>query len=137
MGIKMWKLALLFFLIVFIVSSMICISFFLGERHHCRATGEPYESGIPPTPMQRQQYAGQYFLIALFFVVFDIEVLFLTAWAIAVKAVGWTGFIEISIFIGVLLAALLFLWKEGALDWGTIAKLKQKKRSIAQNGFQP
>lgn len=112
-----WPLAVYFAVAVFLALAMIGISFVLGERHRERATGEPYESGIPSTGTARQRFPARFYRIAMFFVIFDLEAAFLVAWAVAVRELGWSGFVEAMIFIGVLLAALVYLWRLGALDW--------------------
>lgn len=105
------------------VASMLLLSTFLGERHEGRETGEPYESGIPITGSARTPYSAQFYLVAVFFLVFDLEAVFLFAWAVAAVELGWSGYVEVLVFIGVLLAALVYLWREGALDWGPTFKL--------------
>jgi NADH-quinone oxidoreductase subunit A len=62
---------------------------------------------------------AKFYLVAMFFVIFDLEAVFVIAWALAARPLGWAGYIEILIFIGVLMAALVYLWRLGALDWGT------------------
>jgi NADH-quinone oxidoreductase subunit A len=63
------------------------------------------------------RFSVRYFLTAMFFVVFDLEAVFLFAWAVAARDLGWTGYCEVLLFVGVLFAALIYLWKVGALDW--------------------
>ena len=63
--------------------------------------------------------SARFYLVAMFFVVFDLEAVFLFAWAVAAREVGWAGYWEVLIFIGVLMAALMYLWRVGALDWAT------------------
>jgi NADH-quinone oxidoreductase subunit A len=74
---------------------------------------------MPPTGTARLQFRASYYLIAMFFVVFDLEAVFIYCWAVAVRPLGWPGYIELAIFVAVLLAGLLYLWREGALDWRT------------------
>jgi NADH-quinone oxidoreductase subunit A len=105
---------------------MLVISFFLGERHRERVTAEPYESGIKPTGSTGIRLSIKFYLIALFFVIFDVESIFIFAWAIAFRELGWAGYIEIIIFISVVVLTLIYLWAMGALDW---ARPKHKKRS--------
>lgn len=97
---------------------MIGLSQLLGERHKERTTGDPYESGIVPTGSARIRFDANFYLIAVFFVIFDVETLFIISWAIAVRELGWTGYIEIVIFIGILFVALIYLWSVGGLDLG-------------------
>jgi NADH-quinone oxidoreductase subunit A len=112
-------LAIYFLVVVLLVAGILTLSYFLGQRHRELRTQEPYESGMPPTGTARLQFRASYYLIAMFFVVFDLEAAFIYCWAVAVRPLGWPGFIELSIFIAVLLAGLLYLWREGALDWRT------------------
>ncbi|MDD5170681.1 MAG: NADH-quinone oxidoreductase subunit A, partial [Syntrophales bacterium] len=85
---------------------------------HGRVTDEPYESGMPPTGTSRINFHIKYYLVAMFFVIFDAEALFIYAWAVAARELGWSGYIAIVVFIGILLIALLYLAETGALDWG-------------------
>ena len=101
-----------------LVAAMLGLSYVLGERHKDRARNEPYESGIVATGSARLRLSAKFYLVAMFFVIFDLEAVFIIAWAIGLMELGWAGYIEIAIFIGVLLAALVYLWRLGALDWG-------------------
>ena len=108
---------------------MIAISFVLGERHRDNATQTAYESGILPAGTSKLRYSVKFYLVAMFFVVFDVESVFIFAWAVAFRELGWPGFIEIVIFIGVLLAALVYLLRMGALDWGAARKQIEGSRT--------
>jgi NADH-quinone oxidoreductase subunit A len=114
----LWPLLVYIVLALGLAAAIVAISFPLGERHRERATGQPYESGMPPTGTARLRFGVKFYLIAMFFVIFDLEAVFLFSWAIAFRQVGWTGYIEVLVFVGVLLAALVYLWRIGALDWG-------------------
>ncbi len=81
-------------------------------------TGEPYESGIVSTGAAHDRLSVHYYLVAMFFVIFDLEAVFIFAWAVALRQAGWAGFVEVAVFIGILIAALAYLWRLGALDWG-------------------
>jgi len=112
-----WAFFLYSVLVIGTAIGMLGVSFFLGERHHERVTAEPYESGIKPTGSTGIRLTIKFYLIALFFVIFDVESVFIFAWAIAFRDLGWAGYIEIIIFITVILMALFYLWRMGALDW--------------------
>jgi NADH-quinone oxidoreductase subunit A len=114
----LWPLLVYIVLALGLAAAIVAISFPLGERHRERATGQPYESGMPPTGTARLRFGVKFYLIAMFFVIFDLEAVFLFSWAIAFRQVGWKGYIEALVFVGVLLAALVYLWRIGALDWG-------------------
>lgn len=114
-----WRLGAYFLLAVGVVAGMIIVSALLGEHHRARARDEPYESGMIPTGGARVRFPIHFYLVAMFFVIFDLEAVYLFAWAVSVEEAGWTGFFEILVFVVILLAALVYLWRLGALDWGT------------------
>lgn len=105
-------------LVVCVTATMLA-SYVLGQRHRDLGAGTPYESGIVSEGSARMRFSARFYLIAMFFVVFDLEAVFLFAWAVAAREAGWAGYWEVVIFIGVLLAALIYLWGVGALDWAT------------------
>ncbi len=113
----LWPFAVYCAAVVALVASMIFISYYLGERHRQRRTEEPYESGVALTGSARLRFHIQFYLIAMFFVIFDLEALFVYAWAVSLAETGWPGYAEMLLFIGVLAAALAYLWRMGALDW--------------------
>jgi NADH-quinone oxidoreductase subunit A len=113
----LWPLAVYLVIVSTLVVAMLGLSFILGERHHNRATGTPYESGILSQGSARVRLSAKFYLVAMFFVIFDLEAVFIFAWAISVREAGWTGYAEAALFITVLLATLVYLWRVGALDW--------------------
>jgi NADH-quinone oxidoreductase subunit A len=113
-----WPLAVYFAAAVALIALMLGLSHVLGQRHRDRTTGEPYESGIIPTGSAWMQFDVKYYLVAMFFVIFDLEALFIFAWAVSLRETGWAGFIEALIFIVILVAGLAYVWSMGALDWG-------------------
>jgi NADH-quinone oxidoreductase subunit A len=114
----LWPLAVYFTAIVLIVAAMLGLSSILGQRHRERATGEPYESGIVSTGSAQIRFDIKFYLVAVIFLIFDLEAAFLYAWAVAVRETGWAGYVEVLVFVGVLAAALVYLWRLGVLDWG-------------------
>lgn len=125
---SLWPLLVYSGAVVLLVAAMLVISHFLGQRHTGRATGQPFESGMPVTGSARLRLPIQFYLVAMFFVVFDLESIFIFAWAISYDRLGWSGYIALVVFIVVLFVALAYLWRLGALDWGTTAVLKQRHR---------
>jgi len=113
----LWPLATYLVIVLALVVAMLGLSFVLGQRHHERATDSPYESGILSQGSARVRLPAQFYLVAMFFVIFDLEAVFLFAWAVAVRETGWAGYAEAFVFIAVLLATLVYLWRVGALDW--------------------
>jgi NADH-quinone oxidoreductase subunit A len=113
----LWPLAVYAFIVGMLVLAMLGLSYVLGQRHQDRATGSPYESGILSQGSARVRFPAQFYLVAMIFVIFDLEAVFIFGWAIAVRETGWAGYAEILVFIMVLLATLAYLWRAGALDW--------------------
>lgn len=117
--ITLWPLAVYFILVILLVAGMLAVSYLLGQRHRAREMNEPYESGIVSTGSARLRFPAQFYLMAMLFVIFDLEAVFIFAWAIAFRELGWAGYVGVSVFIGVLVAALIYAWRLGLLDWGS------------------
>ena len=100
-----------------LVALLLIVSFLLGGRDHGRAKQEPFESGVIPVGSARLRIPAKFYLVAMFFVIFDVEAVFLYAWAVSARQSGWAGLLEAAIFIAVLLVALLYIWRTGGLDW--------------------
>jgi NADH-quinone oxidoreductase subunit A len=112
-----WPLVAYFVFVVALVAAILVISYLLGPRHSEPATGEPYEGGIVSEGSARARFSIRYYMVAMFFVVFDLEAVFIFAWAGAARELGWGGYYAIVLFIGLLVASLIYLAKVGALDW--------------------
>jgi NADH-quinone oxidoreductase subunit A len=122
-----WPLVLYFVLVIALIGALVALSHVLGERHAEPAKGEPFESGVVIVGSARLRFSAKYYLVAMFFVIFDVEALFLYAWAVAVREAGWAGYVEALVFILVLVAALIYLWRLGALDWGPLRRTRKAR----------
>ena len=78
----------------------------------------PYESGMPPVGDARERHPVKFYLVAMIFLLFDIEIAFLYPWALAFRSLGWPGFVQIVTFFLILLVGYVYVWRKGALDWG-------------------
>ena len=116
---QLWPFAVYCALVGGLVAAMLGLSFVLGQRHDDRATGTPYESGIASEGSARVRFSAKFYLVAVFFVIFDLEAVFVYAWAVAVREAGWPGYVELLTFVLILGASLAYLWRVGALDWRT------------------
>ncbi len=114
-----WALLIYFLAALLVIVVMIGLSALLGERHHDPDTDVPYESGAPLTGDARRPLSAQYYLVAIVFVIFDLEAVFLFAWAVALRDLGWSGWLGMLVFVGILVAGLVYEWRQGALDWGS------------------
>ena len=124
----LWPLGVYAALVLGLVGAMLGLSYLLGQRHHDHSTDSPYESGILSEGSARVRLSAKFYLVAMFFVIFDLEAAFLFAWAVAVREAGWTGFIEAFVFILILLVGLAYLWRVGALEWGS-GRVRTRLRS--------
>ena len=126
---QFWPLGIYVAAVAVLVGGMLLLSYVLGERHRdARGSGEeaqvrrrmteqPYEGGIVSTGSARLRFSADFYLIAMFFVIFDLESVFIFAWAVVVRQAGWLGYVTVVIFAGILLASLAYLWRARALDW--------------------
>jgi NADH-quinone oxidoreductase subunit A len=112
-----WPFLAFIGLILVTVAVIMTTSFVLGQRHRASMTGEPYESGVVATDFPAAGFPLEFYRIAVFFVVFDVEAVFIYAWAVSLREAGWSGYVVMLFFVGVLLAALVYLWRLGSLDW--------------------
>ena len=113
-----------------IAGIMIGLSYVLGERHQEKTTGEPYESGIPHTGSARLRFSSHFYLIAMFFVIFDLDAAFVIAWAVSFRELGFAGYLGVAVFILILIVVLVYELGIGALNFGPdgnkILKFKPK-----------
>ena len=115
--------------ILSITAVMLCGAYLLGQRHKAKAADEPFESGIVPTGDVHIRFSVHFYLLAIFFVIFDMESVFLFAWSVALEESGWSGFVEALIFISILIATLIYLGAIGALDW----RIRRQRTNTADN----
>ncbi|WP_270836009.1 NADH-quinone oxidoreductase subunit A [Aeromonas sp. QDB30] len=108
--------------------TMIGLAALLGGRAYGRAKNKPFESGVDSVGNARLRFSAKFYLVAMFFVIFDVEALYLFAWSVSVRESGWVGFIEATIFITLLLVGLLYLWRIGALDWAPKKRVLTDKK---------
>lgn len=90
---------------------------FFGPRHPNTKKGQPYESGMIPYGPGTRQMSVKYYLVAVLFILFDVEVIFFLPWAVAFKQMGLFTLVEMFIFVAILFIAFIYVWKKGALEW--------------------
>ena len=115
---SLWPFVVYFIAVLALVATMLGLSWLLGQRRTNAATNVPFESGALSVGSPQIHMAVEFYLIAIFFVIFDLETVFIFAWAVAFFELGWAGFISISVFILMLGVALVYELRSGALDWG-------------------
>ncbi|HHP7233874.1 MAG TPA: NADH-quinone oxidoreductase subunit A [Desulfobacterales bacterium] len=110
--------------ILALIFVLLFITAWLGEKKPTPEKRRPYECGIIPTGSARLRYPVPFYLVAIFFLIFDVEGAFIFAWGIAWQELGWKGWGQITFFIAVLLLGLAYIWRKGGLEWGPTAKSK-------------
>ena len=131
--ISFWTLLLYGALVLFLLTAIITLSYFLGQRHQERSTNLPYEGGIRQTGSARLRFSAQFYLVAMLFVIFDVEAMFIMLWALGFYELGWHGYIGVSIFIAQLIAVLIYEWGIGALDIGPdVKRIVRRYRTLTQ-----
>jgi NADH-quinone oxidoreductase subunit A len=105
-------------IILTLIGVLLFLTAWLGEKKPTEIKLAPYECGIVPTGNARFPYPAPFYLVAIFFLVFDVEGAFIFSWAIAFDRLGWLGWLQISFFITILLISLVYLWRKGGLEWG-------------------
>ncbi len=123
-----WGFAFFLLGVFGLIGFMLGVSSLLGSKAFGRSKNEPFESGMLPTGGARLRLSAKFYLVAMLFVIFDVEALFLFAWSVSVRESGWAGFIEATLFIAILLAGLVYLWRIGALDWATESRRKRQAK---------
>ena len=96
---------------------MVALGHLIGPRSHTSTKMMPYESGMVPIGSAVRRMPVHFYLVAVLFILFDIEVIFFLPWAVVLKSLGLFGLIEMLVFVGILLVGYVYVWKQGALDW--------------------
>src|SRR5215472_18306147 len=114
-------------LAVLIAAALVTISFALGKRVKDRVKDQPYECGIAPSGSARERFSVKFYLVGIVFILFDIEAIFLYPWAVVYRELKMFAFIEMLLFVVLILVGFFYVWKKGALDWSSEAPGAAKK----------
>ena len=109
-------------MVMALIVILLFISSWLGEKKASIEKTRAYESGIIPTGTARLRYPVPFFLVAIFFLIFDVEGAFIFSWGIAWEELGWAGWLQITFFISVLILGLVYIWRKGGLEWGPLTR---------------
>ena len=102
---------------LFVGGMMIMLGFILAPNRPDSEKLSPYECGFEAFEDARMKFDVRYYLVAILFIIFDLEIAFLFPWAVVLKEIGWFGFIAMSLFLGILVIGFIYEWKKGALEW--------------------
>ena len=130
---NLWPLLIYAVSVVALLAVVLVAAWFIGSRTRRRkATDMPFESGIVPVGSAEQtRLSIEFYLIAMFFVIFDLETIFIFAWAVSFYELGWRGYLGASVFIVILLVALIYELRTGALDLGVLRRQPRPEYAIA------
>ena len=115
----MFSLALYGVVVIALTLVLLFLARWLGRQAPTAEKLRVYESGIIPTGQARLRYPVPFFMVAIFFLIFDVEGAYIFAWAVASRPLGWAGWFQIQFFIAVLIAGLAYVWVKGGLEWGS------------------
>ena len=108
-----------------VAGGLIAVSFLLGKRVRNKVKDMPYESGIVPTGDARRRFSVKFYLVAMLFILFDIEAIFLYPWVVVYRELKLFAFVEMLVFVILILSGFFYIWKKGALDWSMDADRKR------------
>ena len=101
-----------------LATGMVLLSWLIGQRKPTRAKLSPYECGMVPIGDARQRFSVKFYMVAMLFILFDVEAVFLYPWAVILRELKMFGFWEMLVYIAIFLVGLFYVWKKGVLDWG-------------------
>ena len=104
-------------LAIVVATALVAISYLIGKRVKDKVKDSPYECGIAPTGSARERFSVKFYLVGIVFILFDIEAVFLYPWAVVYRELKMFAFVEMLLFIVLVLAGFFYIWKKGALDW--------------------
>jgi NADH-quinone oxidoreductase subunit A len=102
---------------VVVAGALVALSYLIGKRVKDRVKDSPYECGIAPTGSARERFSVKFYLVGIVFILFDIEAVFLYPWAVVYRELKMFAFVEMLLFVVLILVGFFYVWKKGALDW--------------------
>jgi NADH-quinone oxidoreductase subunit A len=114
-----------------IAAALVTLSYVIGHKVKNRVKDTPYECGIVPTGDAQHRFSVKFYLVAMLFILFDIEAIFLYPWAVVYKQLKMFAFVEMLLFIAFVMAGFFFIWKKGVLDWAETDRLAAKRLDLA------
>ena len=133
-GQNLWPFLIYALSVAALLGAVLVLSWLISSKsRHTEATDLPFESGVLPVgKAEETRMSIEFYLIAMFFVIFDLETIFIIAWAVAFFELGWQGYIGASLFIVILLVALVYELRTGALDWGALRRRERGGYAVAR-----
>jgi len=104
-----------------LAGAIVILSYFVGQRRPTRAKMLPYECGMTPVGDTHEPFSVKFYMVAMLFILFDVEAIFLYPWAVILRELKMFGFWEMLVYIGIVLVGFFYIWKKGVLDWGKVS----------------
>ncbi len=120
-----------------LATAMVVLSTIVGQHRFTRAKMAPYECGILPTGDARQRFSVKFYLVAMLFILFDVEAVFLYPWAIILRELKMFGFWEMLVYVAVILVGFFYIWQKGALDWAMERTGTRRRAVVIPGGLDP
>ena len=134
MSVDLFPLVLYSAIVIVLIIALTGVSHLLGQKRKDHATDDVYESGVLSVGSAQLKISVPFYLTAILFIIFDLEAVFLFAWAISIRETGWLGYAEVFIFIAILIAGLVYLWRSGALEWRSQRQRDDRLNTIGEGG---
>jgi len=134
LNVDLFPLVLYSVIVIVLIVALTAVSHLLGQKRKDHATDEVYESGMLSVGSAQLKISVPFYLTAILFIIFDLEAVFLFAWAISIRETGWLGYAEVFIFIAILIAGLVYLWRAGALEWRSQRQRDDRLHTIGKSG---
>ena len=128
-------IVLMLVLAVGFAAAMMLLSWMVGPKRPTPEKLAPYESGIIPLQEPVERFPVKFYMVAMLFVIFDVELIFLFAWAVRFEEFAWGGIAAMAIFVALLIETLVYVWKRGALDWN-VARRQRYRRVVAPDAVE-
>ena len=120
-----------------LAGGMVLLSTLLGKHRYSRAKFQPYECGMAPVGDARGRFSVKFYLVAMLFILFDVEAVFLYPWAVLFRELKMFGFWEMLVYIGIVLVGFFYIWKKGALDWSEVKRTRPATAAAAARPLTP
>jgi NADH-quinone oxidoreductase subunit A len=105
---------------------LVAASSVLGKKLENKVKNSPYECGMAPQGSAEERFSVKFYLVAMLFILFDIEAVFLYPWVVVYMDLGWVAFVEMGLFVALILSGFLYIWKKGVLDWSKTTQIIRK-----------
>jgi NADH-quinone oxidoreductase subunit A len=120
-----------------LAGGMVVLSFILGKHKYSKSKMSPYECGMTPIGDASERFSVKFYMVAMLFILFDVEAVFLYPWAVILKELKMFGFFEMLVYIGIVLVGLVYIWKKGVIDWSTTEKITKTIGISGTPDFRP